>query len=241
MFCKKCGTDNPDDYSFCNNCGFPLMKPESEVRTPDVSSGRTGSTPDFDSWRTGSTPAMGVPDRTDVLGGASFEEDRTVAMSPESVVHSSSRLSEERRAPEPPVSSMGPGALSDGRQLLPKKYKPVNAGVYFLLTLVFSFGVAALYIVFTFIYGGTKNEVLKNFWDKNFLVMIIILGACAACFVINLLLALIPRRVPVKSFARGYLVVFVVNAALLAALAYLMYKNIIHYDVFSKLQNFFII
>ena len=239
MFCKKCGTDNPDDYSFCKNCGFPLAKAEGESRSPEMTG--TGG------WGPG--PASGDPDGTETLGGTGmpFEDDKTVAMTGSDIGYSPSRLSEERIPTPAPSEGMGPGPASfgmgsyaDGRQYLPKKYKPVNAMIYFLLTFLFSFGVAALYIVFTFIYGGQKNAVLKKFWDDHFLVMIIILGVCAVCFLINILLALVIKRAPVKSFARGYLIVFLLNAALLAALAVLMHKQIIHYDVFSKLETFFV-
>ncbi|MGO9318397.1 MAG: DUF2569 family protein [Terracidiphilus sp.] len=39
MFCGKCGLQNPNDYSFCSACGFPLHN----LQPPPVSHGTAGS------------------------------------------------------------------------------------------------------------------------------------------------------------------------------------------------------
>ena len=43
MFCRKCGTKNPDDARFCRNCGTPMSSGPSVNGGSSVNGGQNGN------------------------------------------------------------------------------------------------------------------------------------------------------------------------------------------------------
>ena len=43
MFCRKCGTKNPDDARFCRNCGTPMSSGPSVNDGGSVNGGQNGN------------------------------------------------------------------------------------------------------------------------------------------------------------------------------------------------------
>ena len=53
MFCGKCGAENPDDFSFCSNCGAPLVKSKApENRGEKITPAAGHNTPEPEKKKT---------------------------------------------------------------------------------------------------------------------------------------------------------------------------------------------
>ena len=66
MFCQKCGTENPDDATFCNKCGAAMKAVAVPTPAPIV------SVPEIDKKKSYAGLIVGILILAAILGGAAY-------------------------------------------------------------------------------------------------------------------------------------------------------------------------
>lgn len=144
MYCKRCGTKNADNVSFCKECGAPLANSKQSGNTGEAHV-RPDGAPRNNPTNSASNANNGSYMQRDVYAGANSQTYRS------------------RQYNNTP--SMGDS--------IPPEYTPISMWGYFGYELLFTIPLVGFILLLVFSFGGTQNKNLKNYARGHFCTVII--------------------------------------------------------------------